>query len=532
MQQVEKWGMLELEFYGKSDGNPFIDYEIHAEFQGENETKKVVGFYDGNGIYKVRFMPSYEGTYSYHVDGNFIDENTESDLQKSSKNKLCGEFVVIEPISKTNHGPVHVLDERYLEYSDETPYYSIGTTCYAWVHQNDTLQEQTLRTLANSSFNKIRFCIFPKYYRYNEGEPKMYPYIQGNKRGIDEERAKKSIRMSFHTSKEIKDITDFDCYQFNVGMFQKFDQRILELRDMGIEADLILMHPYDKWGFSNMTMECDQLYLNYCIARFAAYRNVWWSMANEYDLTTKTKEDWEELAHTVKTADPYDHMISIHNCIQFYDYHKNWISHCSMQRIDLYKDVELTSEYLQEYNKPVVWDEICYEGNISMGWGNISGQEMVRRFWETFVRGGYAGHGETYENENEILWWSHGGVLHGTSEPRFTFLKKIMEETPGKFLKESKRMFDEIVGIPYQTIEQVRHPFFDPVVYADYELHYYTFTRPSNKEFEFPEDEKFQIDVIDTWNMTITDMGIHSGYTRIELPGREFMAIRIRKRND
>ena len=46
-------------------------------------------------------------------------------------------------------------------------------------------------------------------------------------------------------------------------------------------------------------------------------------------------------------------------------------------------------EWRQRYKKPVVLDEICYEGNIEHGWGNISGQELVRRFWEAACRGGY-----------------------------------------------------------------------------------------------------------------------------------------------
>jgi hypothetical protein len=36
------------------------------------------------------------------------------------------------------------------------------TTCYAWIHQPEELQRQTLETLAASPFNKIRFCVFPK----------------------------------------------------------------------------------------------------------------------------------------------------------------------------------------------------------------------------------------------------------------------------------------------------------------------------------------------------------------------------------
>lgn len=56
---------------------------------------------------------------------------------------------------------------------------------------------------------------------------------------------------------------------------------------------------------------------------------------------------------------------------------------------------------------------------------------MTRRFWEAFCRGAYPGHGETYMNDEGILWWSHGGKLHGESPERFKFLQKIMEETPG-----------------------------------------------------------------------------------------------------
>jgi hypothetical protein len=44
------------------------------------------------------------------------------------------------------------------------------------------------------------------------------------------------------------------------------------------------------------------------------------------------------------------------------------------------------------YKKPVVIDECAYEGNIHRGWGSITGEEMVRRFWEGYVRGGYVGH--------------------------------------------------------------------------------------------------------------------------------------------
>ncbi len=518
MKKVEKWGMLELEFQGRTDGNPYTDYEIKAVFTGEKEKKEVSGFYDGNGTYKVRFMPSEEGRYCYEVKGNcFCDETEKS---------RTGELEVIKN-SPDNHGPVMVKDKIYFAYADGKPYHSVGTTCYAWTQQPDEMQEQTLDTLSHTCFNKIRFCIFPKYYQYNEKEPVTYPYQRGQKRGQDAEKIKKQIRMSFPTDKISEDITDFDCYCFNAEHFRKIEQRIGQLQELGIEADIILFHPYDKWGFCTMKRECNELYMKYVIARFGAYRNVWWSLANEYDLTMSVSlEEWDRYGELIAMCDPYHHLRSIHNCMAFYDFTKEWPTHCSLQRTDRYKSVEETELLLKKYKKPVVWDEILYEGNIDMLWGNISAEELVRRFWEAVLRGGCAGHGETYVHPDDIVWWSHGGVLHGESEPRLAFLKKIWDEVPGDDLKHSEDPMGEVVAI---SKNDQKISSWMKTTWCEYELYYFGMARPSFKIFQLPEEQEYQIDIIDTWNMTIEDGGIHKGQSKIELPGREWMAIRLRK---
>ena len=86
-QKVEKWGIFEIALEGKCGGNPFTDYEIKAEFSCENEKKTVDGFYDGNGIYKVRFMPSFEETYRCRVSGTYaeVSENGRGE----ASNKFC-----------------------------------------------------------------------------------------------------------------------------------------------------------------------------------------------------------------------------------------------------------------------------------------------------------------------------------------------------------------------------------------------------------------------------------------------------------
>ena len=60
-------------------------------------------------------------------------------------------------------------------------------------------------------------------------------------------------------------------------------------------------------------------------------------------------------------------------------------------------------------------------------------------------------------------------------------------------------------------------------------LIYYGFTCPAFKEFYFDDTTEFRVEVIDTWNMTVEKRGTFLGHFRVELPGRQYMAVRIRK---
>ncbi len=504
-KQVERWDVQEIVLRGKSDKNPFVDYNIFGCFTGKNEKVTVDGFYDGDGIYKVRFMPSFEGEYTFKVAGTFADEGAE------------GEFAVT-PATEGNHGPVRVANTYHFAYEDATPYYSIGTTCYVWALQSDEMIAKTLESLKESAFNKIRFCLFPKHYDYNLTEPRSYPY-EGTP--MDSSVLTKE---NFGKYQGASEGNHWDFQRFNTAHFAHIETCILALRDMGIEADLIVMHPYDRWGFSEMTAKQDDLYWEYVLARFSAYRNIWWSLANEYDLfPKKSLADWERYAKMVCEKDPYNHLRSIHNCLQFYDYRWPWITHCSIQRIDLYKSAELVEEWREIYKKPIVLDEIAYEGNIQHGWGNISGKEMTRRFWEAALRGGYPGHGETYMNDKDVLWWSHGGVLRGESHKRFQFLYDILLQTPGIGLCPcEKSPWDEIWAVPEESAQKVKKV-------KDYYLMYFSFMQPSFKEYYFDDESEFEVNVIDTWNMAIESRGVCKGRFKVELPGRQYMAIQIKK---
>ena len=333
---MERWGMFEAAVNGKRDGNPFLDYEIRGTFVGEHETVKVGGFYDGDGVYRVRFMPSFEGKYTYIIEGSAVDT------------PVTGAFEVTAPTGG-NHGPVRVADGTLLAYADGTPHYSVGTTCYAWVNQSMELQAQTLDTLAKAPFNKIRFCVFPKFYEFNRREPITYPFERGSGEGLDPALVEIQANRTYWPLEPVPEMDyGFDYTRPNVEHFKRFDLRIKQLMELGIEADIILMHPYDRWGMNEMNAAACDAYLKYMVARYGAFRNVWWSLANEYDIIpTKNPEDWERYGRLIADNDPYHHLCSVHNCITCYDFTKPWVTHQSLQRTDFYRTTEYTDEFME-----------------------------------------------------------------------------------------------------------------------------------------------------------------------------------------
>lgn len=473
---TDQWGVLEVRFAGPSHGNPFVDVELGADFtRPDGSTVRVGGFYDGDGEYAVRALADAEG------DWRFVTHSTARSLDG-----IEGAVTVVAA-GPGSHGPVRA-DGFHFRHADGTRHRPLGTTAYAWTHQPDELQEQTLRTLEASPFTKLRMCLFPKSYLFNANEPADFVFPGSLADGFDLER-------------------------FDPAHFRRLEQRIAQLAALGIQADLILFHAYDRWGFADLGPAVDERYLRYVVRRLAAFSNVWWSMANEYDLLwSKTGADWERLAAVVGAEDPFGHLNSIHNCRPFYDYDAPWITHVSIQRVDVYRTAENTDEWRERWGKPVVIDECAYEGDIDQGWGNITGEEMVRRFWEGAVRGGYVGHGETYlpgPGDDEVLWWAKGGVLHGTSPDRIGFLERLLAEAPDGVWDPLPSDWD----VPWGGADAHR-------------VGYFGFNRPRFRNVVLPDGE-WAIDVIDTWNMTVERLdGTHRTTVRVPLPGRQFMAVR------
>lgn len=497
---VEKWGIYELSLPGPTEGNPFMEVRFSAVFKNADQTFEPEGFYDGNGIYKVRFMPNAEGLWTYQTKSN-----------REALNGKEGQLTCEAP-SPENHGPVQVRNQYHFGYIDGTPFFPFGTTIYEWAFQSEDMQQQTIETLKKSPFNKARFLVIPPWQEY---------YIEGP--------------LALHwfpfegTSKET-----WDFSRFNPEFFRRLEHCVSELEKIGVQAELILFRPYDygKWGFDTMDMATNERYLHYVIARFAAYRNVWWSLANENSFMKHlTDEDWDHLFQVVHHCDPYNHLRSIHNADRIYDHIKPWVTHASLQYYMAVRFFGVSPLLRDIYKKPIIHDEINYEGNRDRRWGQLSGEEMVYRFWIAYIGGAYATHGETIQRPGNADWISFGGDLRGESPQRIAFLRKIVEAGPAEGLDPIDQYYETNMA------GQV----------GKYYLIYFGKEPVKEWEFRLPQkglepDMRFRADVIDTWNMTITpvkqifEIEKLSRYTyidkekvKIALPGKPYMALRIQR---
>jgi len=160
MKKEEQWDRFELPVHYTYEGNSFTDVNISATFKNKDTSIVVSGFYDGENIFRIRFMPIETGIWNYATSSNIPELNNKK-----------GAFECISAAGN-NHGMVKVSDTNNFKYADGKQYYSFGTTAYAWIHMSDGLQEITLNTLKHSGFNKVRMCVFPKNYDLVKTNPK------------------------------------------------------------------------------------------------------------------------------------------------------------------------------------------------------------------------------------------------------------------------------------------------------------------------------------------------------------------------
>lgn len=458
-----RYDTVELVFEGADRLPVGAEPPFSVRLRNGAEEIVVPGFWDGGTTYRVRVCPESDGTWTWEVEG------ARTPLDRSS-----GSFEVTPGAA---HGPVRVAHRFHFAHADGTPYRPVGTTAYNWLHQDEPLFTQTVDDIAEVGFDKLRFMVFPQGGGYIEHVPALMPFEK----------------------------TDghWDVSRPVPEFFQHLDRAVEMLGARGIQADVLIFDAYDRgqFGLDALTEEEDAVYLRYLVARLSGYAHVWWSLCNEFDQLERPDDRWDRTGALLASVDPHDHLRSIHNWIEIYDNNQPWVTHASIQNGAATEDFGRANLYRDVWKKPVVLDEIKYEGDIPDRWGHLDGQELVHRFWITTVAGCYASHGESFLTESGSLHMVEGGVLRGESPARIAFLRGIL---------------DDLVVPGLDPIDKWDDPAYVAGWHRQQYLQYLGRSAPASWSFRLPvgqpgespeEGDVFEVDVIDTWNMTVTPVG-------------------------
>lgn len=306
---IPKWEVHEIVLKSeKNYENPYTEVEIKGIFTSPaGVSMEVNGFWDGQDVYKIRFTPTEEGTWTYSISSGTDDPGL---LQKGK--------LVVAGTRNSNHGFVRKDRENpyHFVYDDGTRYYMCGTTYYHILL--NALHGEKWKTAIDSALvygiNKFRAHICPMK---NASTPyeNVFPF-QGNMDSLDHDR-------------------------LNLDLWKGLDEVVQYAFEKGMVADLM---PFGTGKiFYSHDIEKDKRFLRYVLARYAAYPNVIWCLVNEWNYRhrriDKDKPYWNDMGQIMRLEDPwmdnhgYLRPLSIHQQtridFQFFEY--DWPVHAIIQ---------------------------------------------------------------------------------------------------------------------------------------------------------------------------------------------------------
>jgi hypothetical protein len=294
---VPKWSVHEIAWTAVGRyANPCQEVNLRATFQGPAGVRQTVsGFWDGANTFKLRFTPTAEGRWTYTTASN-----------DAGLNGKRGELICTAP-KPGSHGFIRrdAAHPYHFVYDDGTRYFMLGQTYYNLL--GSMAGRQGYRTAVDSSrawgMNKIRM------------------HVNG---ALSEGLSQTGIVQGVPGEFEVP----------NVAHFQHVDSVIQYLNSRNVVADLILM-PRRLLG----TPEQEHQYLDYLVARYAAFPNVIWCLINEWNYAKRPKEFYTRAGQRVRQSDPWAHqngqprLLSVHQQtrIDFQFFAEDWLSHAIVQ---------------------------------------------------------------------------------------------------------------------------------------------------------------------------------------------------------
>jgi hypothetical protein len=362
----------------------------------------VEGFCDSadGTAYRIRFMPSKSGAYTFHV----------SFKAGSTTQEYSGTFTAID---QHRRGPLRV-DPSYpwhfiWEGTDEH-YFFNGTTAYWLVGWRDERTIQySIDRLAALKVNRMRVSLAGRESVFF-GEPVMIG-------------ANWTVYLTPWPAVKTDDFSHpgFDYSRFNVAYWQKYERMLKMARERNMIVSVVL-----DMGDSGVHMAAgsddESRYIRYAVARLGSFSNITWDLGD--DLDSFRDEKWaHETGTLIEQWDPYHHLATSHPIhTEHQDRASAWFGFTSYQEWGRNQHVlMLESRKLQEQAGriiPQTNEEYGYEDHYPP-WaaaGSDSADVLRRTAWEIYMAGGYQTAGESTRRGTNIWPDSGGGWMNGRGD--------------------------------------------------------------------------------------------------------------------
>ncbi len=387
--------------------NPFTEVEVTGTFWKKGKAgREVIGFCDSEdgSVFKIRFMPSEPGDYSYVVkyresDG-FSKEFKGRFRAKNSGNKG---IVRVDP----KHA-FHFIWEGTGEH-----YFYNGTTAYHLLSWTD--EERMLRCIeriAATGCNRIRFL---NYGRASDGE-----WGEGMAQSGDFTWTLCPWPAK-HPARQLKEGSpEFDHTRFNLAHWRKCEKALRRMRDLNVVASVIMLMDRGIKDAPPPGSQLEKMYYRYAVARCGAFSNVMWDLGNEHR-EYRSPEWGNEIGGRIKRWDCYEHLVSAHGHETFdYDLEK-WAGFAMYQK---WRDGQNPFMLAQRADAvarrriiPQINEEYGYEMHRDCGQ-----EEVRRRAWEIAMAG-------CYQTTGEWKGWQHGEAVAESKILTWTgHMRKFFEE--------------------------------------------------------------------------------------------------------
>ncbi len=401
--------------------NPFKDVVVEGEFARQgSQPAQVDGFCDSadGSIFRIRFMPSQAGRYSYSVKYRQADYET----------RHTGVFTARDA---NRRGIVRVDHEHpwhFVWQGTGQHYFWNATTTYWLMGWDDEQICKNIDRLHGLKVNRLRVAINGRVKDGRAWYENVFP----------------TDRFTFLLNPWVAQRPDsvenpgFDVTRFNIPYWQKIERMLRYAREKDMIISIIFYvdgrRPgVDPFGPDGMGKDDEQRYYRYAVARFASFSNVMWDVSNEYRLFRN--DAWaEKMGSFIKQCDPYDHLTSTHGHGDFRFRTSPWADFAMYQSWDEHGGYAFMLRNRQEQARtgrpiPQVNEEYGYEDHYPMGWGESrkaparSADNRRRLAWGMYMAGCYQTTGERADRGTGWGPDTGGGWLNGRGDDTMVMLQ-------------------------------------------------------------------------------------------------------------